>query len=166
MEDSIRKGIVCICMVLVSGCVTVPVVSLRPGAEAVKVAKADPPDNYQEVGPVSGYDGKGCGGFGYYGTYERAVVDIKNRAYAKGGDYVQIFTITEPHLRGDCFDNLYKLSGTAYKKVRDLPSPTPIVNKPAGNDVLVEKMRLLKQLRDEGLITEKQYEEKQRQLLQ
>jgi len=144
---------------------TALVVSLKPGAEIVKVAKADPPDNYEEIGPVSGYDGKGCGGFGYYGTYERAVTDIKNRTHSKGADYVQIFTITEPHLRGDCFDNLYKLSGTAYRKVRDLPSPTPIVNKPVGNDVLVEKMRLLKQLLNKGLITEKQYEEKQRQLL-
>jgi len=160
-----KKYILLVCIALLSGCATAPVVSLRPGAEIVKVAKADPPDNYEEVGPVSGYDGKGCGGFGYYGTYERAVTDIKNRAHSKGADYVQIFTITEPHLRGDCFDNLYKLSGTAYRKVRDLPSPTPIVNKPVGNDVLVEKMRLLKQLRDEGLITEKQYEEKQRQLL-
>ncbi|MBI3378507.1 MAG: hypothetical protein HY035_08950 [Nitrospirae bacterium] len=159
------KFIFLLATVFLSGCVTIPVVSLRPGAEAVKVGKADPLDNYQEVGPVSGYDGKGCGGFGYYGTYERAVTDIKNRAYEKGADYIQIFTITEPHLRGDCFDNLYKLSGTAYKKVRDMPSPTPIVNKPTGNDALVEKMRFLKQLRDEGLITEKQFEEKRQQLL-
>lgn len=142
-----------------------PVVSLIPGAESVKVAKSDPPDNYQEVGPISAYDGRGCGAFGYKGTYERTVISMKNLAYSMGGDYIQIFTITEPHLRGDCFDNVYKLSGTVYKKIREFPSPTPIRNSPAENEILLEKLRLLKQLRDEGLITEKQYEEKQQQLL-
>lgn len=148
-----------------TGCVSVPVITLTPGAEVVKVAKADPPDNYQEVGPVSGYDGTGCGGFGYLGTYERAVLDLKNRSYGMGGDYVQIFTITEPHFRPGCFDNQYKLSGTAYKKVRDMPSPTPIVNKPSEGSAVLEKLRLLKQMLDEGLITEQQYQEKRQQLL-
>ncbi|TRZ89904.1 MAG: hypothetical protein D4R88_04580 [Methanosarcinales archaeon] len=142
---------------VLGGCAA-PQVRLTAGAEVVRVAKADPPDNYEDIGPVSGFDGEGCGGFGYLGTYERAITNIKNRAYSLGADYVQIFTITEPHYRPNCFDNEYKLSGTAYKKVRDLPSPTPIINK-SPNDNALEKLRTLKQMKDEGLITEQEYQE-------
>lgn len=146
------------------GACAAPQVRLNSGAEVVRVAKSDPTDNYEEIGPVSGFDGDGCGGFGYLGTYERAIIDIKNRAYALGADYIQIFTITEPYSLPNCFVNEYKLSGTAYKKVRDLPSPTPIINK-SPNDAALEKLRTLKQMKDEGLITEQEYQEKREYLM-
>jgi hypothetical protein len=149
-----------------AGCATAPLVSLNPGAEVVRVAKADPSDNYQEVGPVSGYDGSGCGYYGYCGSYERAMINLKNRANKMGADYVQIFTITEPHLDSDCYNNIYKISGTAYKKVRDLPSPTPIVNQTTGNNDLIEdKLKTLNKLLADGLIKQKEFDEQKQKLL-
>ena len=150
---------------LLSSCGTgVPIV-LDPAAKNIRIAKSDPPDNYEEVGPVTGSDGSGCGLFGCLGTYEGATYDIKNKAQKLFGEYVQIVTLTEPHLMGDCYDNEYRITGTAYKKVRDLPSPTPILDSSQSNSMILEKARLLKQLRDEGLLTEQQYQEKQQKLL-
>jgi hypothetical protein len=151
-------------LIILGGCAA-PQVRLTAGAEVVKVAKADPPNNYEDIGPVSGFDGEGCGGFGYIGTYERATIDIKNKTYSMGGDYVQIFTITEPHSEYNCFDNVYKLSGTAYKKIRELPSPTPIIINRTPTDDALEKLRTLKQMRDEGLITEQEYQEKREYIM-
>jgi hypothetical protein len=157
---------VLLCLGGLCGCVTAPHVSLMSGAEVVRVAKADPSDNYQEVGPVSGYDGSGCGIYGYCGSYERAMINIMNRAHQMGADYVQIFTITEPHLDSDCYNNIYKISGTAYKKVRDLPSPTPIVNQTTGNNDLVEdKLKTLNKLLADGLITQKEFDDQKQKLL-
>jgi hypothetical protein len=73
-------------------------------------------DIYQDIGPISVADGEGCGGFGYQGTYDRAMTLLKNKAFRMGADYVQIFTVSEPYSANGCFVNLYKISGTAYKK--------------------------------------------------
>ena len=152
-------------VVFVSGCATAPFVSLNSGAGEVRVENSVPPDNYQQIGPISGYDGEGCGAFGYCGGYDRALIDLKNRANTAGVDYVQIITIEKPHATFGCFVNTYQINGIGYRKVRNLPSPTPILNQSEENNPTVEKMRLLKQLCDEGLITEKQFEEKQQELL-
>ena len=101
---------------VISGCVSAPPLQLSDGASSVLVAKSDPGDNYEMIGPVSGLDGQGCGGFGYLSTYERATTSLRNRTYEMGGDYAQIISLTEPHLRGDCFDNDYVIRATAYKK--------------------------------------------------
>ena len=92
---------------LFTGCVSAPVVQLAEEGRAVKIAKSDPADNYTEIGPITATDGTGCGGFGYRGTYDQAVNKIKNLGASMGGDYVQIFSIKEPHLRDGCFDNVY-----------------------------------------------------------
>ena len=150
-------------LLLVGGCATAPPMQLTSGAENVLVAKSDPGDNYEIIGPVSGFDGEGCGGFGYLGTYERATTSLRNKTYNMGGNYAQIISLTEPHLRGDCFDNEYVIRGTAYKKVRNQPSPTPIIE--AGEETLTKKLRELKSLFDDGILTQEEYKEQKKKLL-
>ena len=104
-----------------AGCASAPTVNLVPGAESVKVAKSDPANNYQHIGSVTGVGGEGCGRFGSIGRFEDAIIDIKNRAHSAGGEYVQIFTINEPNYDGTCSGNKYTISGTVYKKIRELP---------------------------------------------
>jgi hypothetical protein len=154
-------------VILLSSCAA-PNVALRPEAMKVVVGKNDPTDIFSEVGPVSGYDGNGCGGFGHRGTYERAMIDIKNKASELGGDYVQLFTITEPHFRPGCFDNEYKLSGTAYKKVRETPSQTPIVkvNTDENQKSLSDKLRELLKLKEDGLLSEEEYQTQRNKILE
>lgn len=149
---------------LVAGCVTVPQMQLIPEASSVLVAKSDPGDNYEIIGPVSGFDGEGCGGFGYMGSYERATTNLRNRTYGMGGNYAQVISLTEPHLRGDCFDNEYVIRATAYKKVRSQPSPTPIVD--SGEEKLTKKLRELKKLLDDGVLTKEEYEHQKSKLLE
>ena len=136
-------------ILLVVGCASAPHMELTPGANSVLVAKSDPGDNYEIVGPVSGLDGEGCGAFGYKGSYERATTSLRNRTYDMGGNYAQIISLTEPHLSGDCFDNKYVIRATVYKKVRSQPSPTPIVD--SGEEKMTKKMRELRKLLDEGV---------------
>ena len=101
-----------------TGCHSAGPMQLTLGAIDVKVGKGDPPDNFEEVAQIIGRDGAACGLYGFRGTYERAMVDLKNQAYKLGGKYVQIMTLTEPYLRGECFDNNYTISGTVYRKAR------------------------------------------------
>lgn len=137
---------------------------LTQGAARVLVAKADPGDNYEIIGPVSGFDGEGCGGFGYKGSYERATTSLRNRTYSMGGNYAQLISLTEPHLRGNCFDNKYIIRATAYKKIRSQPSPIPIVE--SGEESLTKKLRELKKLLDDGILTKEEYETQKSKLLE
>lgn len=151
-------------ILMISGCATAPPMLLTSGASKVIVAKSDPSDNYEIIGPVSGFDGKGCGAFGYMGSYERAITNLRNRTVNMGGNYAQLISITEPHLRGECFDNEFIIRATAYKKVRNQRSPIPIVN--AGDERLTKKLRELKALLDDGILTNDEYAKQKTKLLE
>ena len=151
-------------LLAIAGCATAPPMQLTQGAGNVLVAKSDPGDNYEIIGPVSGFDGEGCGGFGYTGSYERATTSLRNRTYVMGGNYAQIISLTEPHLIGRCFYNEYVIRATAYKKVRNQPSPTPIVD--AGEEKLTKKLRELKKLLDDGILSKEEYEKQKNNLLE
>jgi uncharacterized protein DUF4156 len=159
-----RRVAVLIAVLVLAACAQAPI-QLDPGAQAVKVGKSDPMDNFEEVGPVSGFSGNGCGGFGHLGIYETAVTDLKNKANAIGGTYVQIFTITEPHFRPGCFDNIYKISGTAYRQVREAPSPLPIVDRQK-SQTTAERLMELNDLRTKGLISDAEYTKLRQQALE
>ena len=97
-----------------TGCVTVPQLQLSSGAKDVTVSRSSPTSNYEFVNAIDSTDGQGCGGFGYLGTYERAIVLLRNKAATMGGDYVQVETLQTPHRRPTgspqmpiCFDNQY-----------------------------------------------------------
>lgn len=88
---------------------------LTDAEAAIRVQKADPPEGYVDVGPVSAIDGRGCGVFeGATGTFERAMMLFKKSAAAKGASYVQLLNIKEPGQSDRC--NEYSLSGMAYRK--------------------------------------------------
>ncbi|NVJ61134.1 MAG: hypothetical protein HWE27_12140 [Gammaproteobacteria bacterium] len=76
-----------------------------------------PADNYKEIGPIEASDGKGCGTFGYEGTYDRALINLKSKAAEQGGDYVKLDILNLPFLVGNCFDNSYTIIGVLFKKV-------------------------------------------------
>jgi hypothetical protein len=158
------KTVVLLSLLLaIAGC-GAPQMQLKSGASNVLVAKSDPGDNYEILGPVSGFDGKGCGAFGYMGSYERATTNLRNKTYDMGGNYAQIISLTEPHLRGDCFDNQYVIRANAYKKVRNQPSPTPFVD--VGEEKLTKQLRELKKLLDDGILSKEEYEKQKTKLLE
>jgi S1-C subfamily serine protease len=100
--------------VMLIGCTTTSIV-LSPNASDVRTGKADPSGSTKELDPVTGADGGGCGLYGSRGTYDRAYIRLKNNAAALGANYVQIYSISEPHLSGGCFVNVFTISGMAYK---------------------------------------------------
>lgn len=159
-----QNVVLAISVILLSGCVTIPQVQLKEHADAVKVAKADPANNYKELGPISASDGDGCGGFGFQGTYERAVILLKNKAYEMGGDFVQIYSMVEPHLVPGCFVNQYTINGTLFKKTADNPSSLQVIDSTPkkGSD----KLRELKKLLDEKIITQDEYDSQKKKILE
>lgn len=101
-------------LVVIAGCATASVPRLSPAAQEVRTGKGDPPGEMQELGPVEATNGSGCGGFGERGTYEGAMVVLRNKAASLGATYVQIFTMSEPHREPGCHVNAFVIRGTAY----------------------------------------------------
>ncbi|GLS90372.1 hypothetical protein GCM10007916_14390 [Psychromonas marina] len=102
--------------VFLTGCATAPKLTTIKAAESIKVTTFSPPSGYEFVAPITVVDGTGCGSFGYRGTYERAEIILRNKAYSLGADYVQINTVREPYLNyPDCFVNTYQIQGATYK---------------------------------------------------
>jgi hypothetical protein len=158
-------GVLGIFVFAISGCTTIraPLVVLDSGAEKVVVAKSDPGDNYKVIGPVSGTDGEECGGFGYMGTYERAITNLRNKTYVMGGDYVQIIKLTEPYSATHCYVNEFSIRGTAYKKIAINPNPLAIID--VGEESLTKKLREITQLHKEGILTDEEYQQQKKKLL-
>lgn len=97
------------------GCSAAAPPQLTAEGRKVKAQKAEPPAGAEEVGPVSGVHGDGCGGFGSLGTYEGAYAELKNAAAAMGANFVRIDIVEAPHQRDrNCYDNTYTLRGVAF----------------------------------------------------
>jgi hypothetical protein len=150
-------------LLLITGCASNKAPTLSSAAKAVRVVKADPDGSYQELGPITATDGSGCGLFGTTGTYDNAVFKIKALAAKRGGDYVQIFNLREPYFRPACFDNAYVISGTLFKKTAgEIVKAKP----PTKADMSVySKLRELKKLQTEGVITTEEFESQKKLLL-
>ena len=101
-------------MTFLASCAATPVV-LERGAQNVKTGKNDPPEGSVEIGSISVQDGSGCGLYGFRGEYERAVILLRNKAMQMGGNYVQIYSMTEPHSDYNCFVNSFVIRGTVYE---------------------------------------------------
>lgn len=157
----------CICIFLV-GCTThtksEPPILLITGADRIEVSEQPPGDDYQALGPVWGSDGERCGIFGSEGTFERAEVSLKNWTLRAGGDYAHITSKVEPHQNGNCFENEYKLDATAYKRIRDIPAYAPVVN--TEEEDLTKKLRELKALLDDDILTQAEFDEQKAKLLE
>jgi type IV pilus biogenesis protein CpaD/CtpE len=137
-------------IVLLSGCAAKRPAEPAPGAETVRVETSHPGAAFFELGPVSGTDGQGCGDEGLRGKRDRAVASLMKNAFAMGGTHVQVMALYEPRQMGDCFVNIYRVSGTAYRQAK-ATSVAP------GSDV-VQQLRDLQRMRQEGTISEQDYE--------
>lgn len=146
---------------VLSACVS-PKVMLQSSASMVKVGKSDPSNNYKEIGHISATDGGGCGGLGFKGTHENAINILKNKAANKGGDYVQIFTITQPHFSPGCFSNEYTIQATLFKKISDEPISVSVVN---NDEKPYKKLKILKELLDNGVLTQSEFDEEKFKIL-
>ena len=151
-------------LVCISGCAAKKVPKLSAEAKAVRVVKADPDNRYSELGPITASDGSGCGLFGTLGTYDNTVFKIKALAARRGGDYVQIFSMREPYFRPGCFDNEYSISGTLFKKTASEQVKEKV--RPSADVSLYAKLRELKNLQDEGIISEAEFAAQKKILLE
>ena len=159
--------LVIVVFLLTTSCASPPV-QMTPGAEKVLVSRTDPADNFELIGPVTAQDGSGCGMYGRRGSYDDAVVAIRVKAAQMGANYVAIITITQPHRANQyCFANAYSISGMAYRKVADAPSPIQIreVGKSPVEGDLVDKLRKLDDLRRSGALTDEEFQRAKERLL-
>jgi hypothetical protein len=152
-----RTTFLCIAVLLLAGCASKKPVTPEPGAETVRVDTSPPGAAYVELGPVTGLDGQGCGDAGKRGSRDGAVVSLMKNAFAMGGTYVQVATLYEPRQMGECFVNTYRIHGTAYRETRSAAT--------ARSDV-VQQLRELQRLRDDGVITTQEFERLKAKVIQ
>ncbi len=89
--------------------------AVTPGAQAVHVSKSDPPASAKNLGPIEVVHGHGCGLNGAKGSYDSAEAELRNQAEERGGDYVQITKVTEPHVEGGCYDERFTIRGVVFR---------------------------------------------------
>ncbi len=104
---------------------------LSSGGRRVHVAKSDPPPGAKELGAITAEDGDNCGVLDpAMGTYSHALIRLRNRAAARGGNYVEIMTMTEPHQETSrCYDGRFVIRGMLY----DVPGATSDAEQPASD---------------------------------
>lgn len=149
------------------GCVGTTPKTLDTGADKITIDESKPNENYEVIGAVTGVDGNGCGSFGYEGSHDRAVIDLQNKINELHGVYGLQTSVVKPHLDGGCFKNEYLIRAVAYRKVQNKPAPKPVIVH-VGNteeEVFTKKMRELKSLLDDGILTPGEYEGQKAKLL-
>ena len=148
-------GLVFVFVVIVAGCASRTPAPPAPGAETVRVATSHPGESFLELGPVTGVDGQGCGDSGKRGSRDGAVASLMKNAFAQGGSYVQVLALFEPRQMGECFVNTYRINGTVYREAKATALPARAAQ--PGGDV-VQQLRDLHKLREEGAITAPEFE--------
>jgi hypothetical protein len=99
---------------LAAGCEVTPP-PLTPQARAVQVLKADPPEGSTDLGPITAYDGFGCGALVSDGTYEGAVANLRRQAAAKGANYAEIVGIVPPHEKEGCENSSFTIHAHLFR---------------------------------------------------
>ena len=151
-----NKALLCVVLPLISACAATRPDPSVPGAETVRVTTSHPGETFLELGPVSGFHGEGCGDKGQRGSRDGAVASLMKNAFAMGSTYVQVMALHEPRQMGDCFVNIYRISGTAYREAKVAAAPARGAQS-SGPDV-VQQLRELQSLRDQGAITQPEFE--------
>jgi len=150
---------------LLVGCSMSPLsVEVSPEAKNIQVTNSKPIGNYELIAPISVSNGKGCRDFGYLGTKEDAIATLKNKTSEIRGDYAQITAITKPHLDGGCYDNRYTIMALVYRKNSSAPTKSSHIDT-SNEEVFTKKMRELKSLFDDGVITKQEYANQKKKLL-
>lgn len=134
------------------------------------IAQSQPPAHFTEIGMIRVRVGKGCDGKGYMGTYPLAIKELKKQADRNDADYAQIIRIIEPQQKPGCYDMSYTMraklfrndEGTLRAQQRraqaNLPPATPQKSP-------TDKLRELKSLLDDGIISQSDYDEQKQKIL-
>jgi hypothetical protein len=155
-----NRTLLCVAVVLVAGCASKKPDPAVPGAETVRVTTSHPGQSFVELGPVQGFHGEGCGDKGQRGSRDGAIASLMKNAFAMGGTYVQVMSLHEPRQMGDCFINIYRISGNAYREAKVAASPAR-----AGGTDVVQQLRELQALREQGAITQPEFEKLKARLI-
>ncbi len=107
------RGIVAFVALLVS-CQAKPPTVAR-GSEAIDVRESDPPPGSKSLGPIESANGRGCGLYGAKGSYDGALAALRNEAEERGGDFVRVTRVTEPHVEGGCYEERFVIRGMLFR---------------------------------------------------
>ena len=144
-----RAAMLCaVAITLASGCAAKKPEAPVAGAETVRVGTSHPGVTFFDLGPVSGVDGQGCGEDGKRGSRDGAVASLMKNAFAMGGTHVQVQALHEPRQMGECFVNVYRISGTAFREAKSASNSGDVV----------QSLRELQKLREAGTITQPEFE--------
>ncbi len=103
-----------------------------PNSSRIVVAKSDPPLGASELGSIEAVHGNGCNGYGLRGTFDGAMIILRNTAQLRGANYVMLISTLEPHQELGCYDDRFMIRGLAYR----LPTQTPAQPSPVAAPAL------------------------------
>lgn len=104
-------------LLMAAGCAQQRTTMQQEGAEHIVVSKDPAPAGAELLQTITAVDGSGCRGFGHVGVRPLVEIDLRNQAFALGGDYVQIVEARKPgsDAAGPCLSNGYQLQGQVYR---------------------------------------------------
>ena len=152
--------LLCVVLLSLAGCASRTPPPQAPGAETVRVSTSHPGDSFVDLGPVSGIDGRGCGEDGVRGKHDAAVGNLMKSAFTMGATHVQVLALYEPRQMGNCFVNVYRINGTAYREAK---AAAPAA---AAGGGVVQQLRDLQRMRDDGVITQPEFEKLKSKIIQ
>jgi hypothetical protein len=97
-----------------------------PGASAVVLSEASPPEGFVQLQQLSVQSGQGCGVLGDRGSRADAEAKLRDAAAKLGASFVRITEVREPQPNHQCVEREYKLSGVAYRKAA--PASPPVAS--------------------------------------
>ncbi len=110
----LRMAMISVSALVLSACTAGPS-GLHQATLEVDIQNVAPGGKYRNLGPITARHGRGCGLFGSQGNYEGAVIILREKAVARGGNYVQIVKQQDEYMSDLCLDRAYIIDGFAYK---------------------------------------------------
>ncbi len=110
----LRMAMASVSVLMLSACTAGPS-GLQQATLEVDVQNVAPSGKYRNLGPITATHGHGCGLFGSRGDFEGAVIILREKAVARGANYVQIIKQQGEFIREPCLDRTYIIDGFAYK---------------------------------------------------
>ncbi|MFO8008487.1 MAG: SHOCT domain-containing protein [Candidatus Brocadiia bacterium] len=168
---------------LVTACSTGPVLDGSDGEsrgsteDTVELASEGPGSGFERTGTKTGFADGNCQGPRADAAREAALTSLRERASASGADYVKVVGSGPMEERGMCANDVFRVSGVTYKRAEsgeeaseaEADAGAASADEPTApegtSESTADKLEELENLREEGLITDDEYERLREQVL-
>ena len=146
--------------------------------DAPELAREDPGPGFERMGTKTGFADGNCQGPRADTTRSSALDSLRERATASGADYVKVVGSGPMDERGMCANDVFRVSGVTYGRAASSEEGAPEAEPDTGgasaggtttpegaSESTADKLEELENLREEGLISDDEYERLREQVL-